>query len=443
MRHNAKQTVDGPMIGPLHIGGCDVRSLARKFGTPLLILDEATLRAAMRRFRSAFSRTGWSAGVTYAGKALLLGAIARIAHEEGLAVDVCSRGELETALRAGVPADRLIVHGCFKTDDELDLAVEKRVRHVVVDHRREIEQLDERARARGSVCEVLVRVNPGISAHTHEYVRTGAADSKFGFPIADGQALEAVTAVAANPALRFAGVHCHIGSQILDLEAYAGEVDALAAFAEQLARERGISCSVFDVGGGLGIDDEDGGPAPTPEAWANAIFEAFERRMPHLRGTRPALLVEPGRALVAPAGTTLYRIGVRKRLPDGAQALIVDGGMSDNPRPALYEASYPVTLAARPDAAATGRFTIFGRHCETDRLFRDVPLPDPQAGDLLAVGNTGAYTYSMASNYNRFPRPAVVLVKEGSARVIARREPLDRVLDLDVLDDAPAKIPSA
>jgi diaminopimelate decarboxylase len=416
------------------LGGCDPAALAREFGTPLVVIDEMCLRSRMRRFRKAFSRPGWTSSVTYAGKALLLGAIARIAHEEGLAIDVCSLGELETALRGGVPADRCIMHGCFKTPEELEAAVKASVRHVVVDHAAEIDELARIASASGVTCDVLLRVNPGIAAHTHELIQTSAPASKFGFAITDGQALAAVCAVHANNALHLSGIHCHLGSQIYDLRTYAHAVDALVDFARSASDACGATFSIIDVGGGLAVGDAGESTVPSPEAWAGTIFDAFEARLTGSDLPRPHVYVEPGRALIAAAGTTLYRIGVRKRLPDGAIALIVDGGMSDNPRPALYEARYSVSIADRPDAPPDGSYVVFGRHCETDRLFPDAALPNPQPGDLLAVCDTGAYTYSMASNYNRFVRPAVVIVSDGSARLAARRESLDRVLELDVAE---------
>jgi diaminopimelate decarboxylase len=416
------------------LGGCDPSTLAHEFGTPLLVIDEVCLRSRMRRFRGAFARPGWSSSVTYAGKALLVSAIAGIAHEEGLAVDVCSLGELETALRGGVPSSRCIVHGCYKTNDEIEAAVAARVRHVVVDHAGEIFELARAAAAAGVTCDVLLRLNPGIAAHTHDFVQTSAPASKFGFAIADGQALAAVRAVLAQPALRLSGIHCHVGSQIYDLTAYERAVEALVDFAETARREAGATFEIFDVGGGIAVGDRGEVRAPEPEAWSGAIFGALERRLTGTNLPRPHVYVEPGRTLVASAGTTIYRIGVRKRLPDGNEALIVDGGMSDNPRPALYDARYQAFVAGRPDAQPDGVYVVFGRHCETDRLFPDVALPNPQPGDLLAVRDTGAYTYSMASNYNRFVRPAIVLVSEGRARLAAIREPLAHVLDLDVTE---------
>ncbi|HME81820.1 MAG TPA: diaminopimelate decarboxylase [Candidatus Eremiobacteraceae bacterium] len=441
--HNAERTVD------VALGGCDPFALTREFGTPLLVIDEAALRAQMERFRLAFSgssRAGRAnpiaVDVTYAAKALMLKAIVRIAHEEGLAIDVCSAGELHTALRAGVPAQRCLMHGCFKTPEEIELAVASGVGYVVVDHVAEIDALDAAGRARGVRQRVLVRVNPEIATDTHEHVQTSGPDSKFGFAIADGQARLAIERVCAAHGLELAGIHCHIGSRIYDLSKYDEEIAALAAFVRSLQGSSGPEFAVIDVGGGIGISERGEG-APTAAQWADAIFEAVERHFIGAGLECAQLLVEPGRALVASAGTTLYTIGVRKTLPDGSRAVIVDGGLSDNPRPALYDARYDVTLLHAPrrrpasaryagSASHPEVYTVFGRHCETDRLFPDVPLPDPRPGDLLAVHNSGAYTYSMASNYNRFPKPAVVLARAGQAKLIAKRESLDHMLELDL-----------
>jgi len=425
--HNAERMSD-------RLGGCEASALAASFGTPLLVIDEAVLRSRMGRFREAFVRGGWRASVTYAGKALLLAEIARIANDEGLAVDVCSLGELETAARGGVPADHCIVHGCYKTESELRAAVERRVRHVVVDHADELRALSSIATETRTVCDVLIRVNPSIAVTTHAAIHTSAPASKFGFPIGDGQAMAAVRAASTEAHLKFSGLHCHLGSQIDDISTYVRAAQTLAELA-RAAYAAGIECEVLDLGGGLAAGTPADKPSPAPEEWAGAIFASLEQCFDGSPMRRPHVYVEPGRALVADAGTTLYRVGVRKSLPDGTQALIVDGGMSDNPRPALYDARYHAYIADRPDAQADGAYAVFGRHCETDRLIADAPLPDPKPGDLLAVRSTGAYTYAMASNYNRFSRPAVVLARNGNARVIARREPLEHVVDLDVVSE--------
>lgn len=423
-----ERMVDKQAVTPLTLGGCSASDLADEFGTPLLVIDEDRLRGRMREFRAAFERTSRRTLVTYAGKALLVRALARLVHDEGLAVDVCSQAELETAVRAGVPAARCVLHGCYKTAADLRHAVSLGVGTIVIDHRDEIDALASAAAAQGASCRVLVRVNPGISAHTHRFVLTGAPDSKFGFPIADGQAAAAIDAARGKPELEVAGIHCHIGSQILDLSAYAIEVDALCDFLDAQAAA-GRRFQMLDVGGGLGLNEDDAAGSPTPLAWADALYGALDRR-PVARELE--LIVEPGRSLVSAAGTTLYRVGVRKRLPDGCDAIIVDGGMSDNPRPALYGARYPAAIASRPLARPSATFRVFGRHCETDLLVAGVDLPDPRPGDVLAVANTGAYTYAMSSNYNRFPRPAIVLAAAGVARLIARRETVDDVLRLDV-----------
>lgn len=421
--HNSERPVD-----------CDDAHLAELFGTPLLVLDDLVLRRQMRRFREAFRRPGWSSTVVYAAKALMLQAVARIAWEEGLLIDACSEGELHTALRAGVPGADCILHGCAKTHQELTLAVESGVRHVVVDNQREIATLNAFARTAGKRSSVLVRVNPGIAAATKTQIQTGSPGSKFGFPIADGQAMAAVRAVREAGGLAFDGLHCHLGSQIFDLSSYAQEIDSLATFAASIHASLAIAPRIINLGGGLGVG-EAGQADGLLQRWADIVFESATQAFAAAALPRPELMIEPGRAIVAHAGSTLYRVVVDKTLADGRRALIVDGGMSDNPRPALYEASYHVSRAGAKSAAKTKsdllEYTVFGRHCETDLLFPSVRLPDTRVGDLLRVHDTGAYTYSMASNYNRFARPAVVLVDGDRAQLIARREPLEHLLDLD------------
>src|SRR5690242_3609892 len=281
------------------LGGCDPSTLAAEFGTPLLVIDEVWLRARMQRFRAAFERGGRDASVTYAGKALLVAAIARIANDEGLYVDVCSLGELETALRGGVPADRCILHGCYKTGDELAAAVRHRVRHVVVDHESEIAALADIARDAGRSVDVLLRLNPSIAAHTHELIQTAAPASKFGFSLSDTQAIDAVRATLDRPELRLSGIHCHLGSQIRELATYADAIDALIRFSETAHRQTGVRFEIVDVGGGLAIGDADGSAEPTPESWADTLFEALERQLAGSAIQRPHLYVEPGRSLVA------------------------------------------------------------------------------------------------------------------------------------------------
>ncbi len=383
--------------------------------------------------RQAFSTSHWQCRVFYAAKALALKTVARIAHEEGLGFDACSEGELRTALEGGVPADACLLHGCAKTATELELAARAGIAYVVVDNESEIDALARAARSASAGSRripVLVRVNPAIPAPTQAHLQTAAPESKFGFPITDGSARRAVRRVASEAVLEFSGLHCHIGSQIADLDAYVAATAEVAALVRVLADEDRLQCHALNLGGGLAVYP-DSAVSPTPAAWAEVLFNALER---HLAGyePRPCVFVEPGRSVVARSGSTLYTICVRKQLADGSRALIVDGGLSDNPRPALYDACYTVSVLERAGEAPDGRYTVFGRHCETDLLFADVPLPNPRPGDILRVHDTGAYTYSMASNYNRFPRPAVVLVDGEEARLIARRETVERVLELDV-----------
>lgn len=371
-------------------------ALTGRFGTPLLVIDEDALRAKVREFVAAFAPFGQ---VVYAAKALPLLEVLRIVWSEGMAVDVCSLGEMETALRAGIPRENLIMDGCYKTKDELYASVGCAL--VVIDNWDEISRLDELCSIRDTTQNVLVRVNPEIEDHGHVAVYTSGGGAKFGFSRAE--APEATKAVQSSNRLNLQGLHCHIGTNITDMHLYRRALTALLNVGD---------FSVLDVGGGLAC----GVPA---EEWAKACNRDWR------------VIVEPGRAIINDAGTTLYRIGVRKGLADGSQALIVDGGLSDNPRPAMYGARYEPQLIG-DCTGKVSRFNVFGRHCETDLLFADVPLPDPQPGDLLAVPGTGAYTYAMASNYNRFPKPAVVMVHDGQAKVIAERESLGHMLELDV-----------
>jgi diaminopimelate decarboxylase len=406
--------------------------LAKTFGTPLLAIDELRLRSEMQRFRKAFANPRWHCDIVYAAKALALKAIAKIAHEEGLGFDACSEGELQTALQAGIPASDCILHGCAKTERELQLALRSHVRFIVIDNYEEIVALRRLVEHANTRVPVLLRVNVGISAPTIAQIQTSTPESKFGFPIQDGQARAVAIDIARSPLLELCGVHCHIGSQIADLSVYAEVVRRLSNLVLTLECED-ISCKLINAGGGLGVPDNDtDSKGLNPEEWAKTLFGALDKWFPGDEKKR-SLMIEPGRAIVARAGTTLYRVAVRKMMANGEQALIVDGGMSDNPRPALYDAAYPVSIASRPNEPPDGKYSIFGRHCETDLLFRAVPLPNPQVGDVLLVHNTGAYTYSMASNYNRFTKPAVVLTDENSTRIIAQREPLEHVLDLDAI----------
>lgn len=403
--------------GELAIGGVPASALAAEHGTPLVVYCEETLRARARAYRDAAPE----ALVCYGAKASPSLALLRLFAAEGLGADVSTLGELELAVRAGIPGERIVVHGNNKSDEELRRATETRAGLLVLDAPDEI----GRAAAAGSR-RVLVRVTSGIEADTHEAIRTGHHGSKFGFPPED--AVQAIRA-AAEAGLEVAGLHVHIGSQLLDGQAARMTVEWLAAFAAACRAElQGWTPEVVDLGGGLGIRHVEDEEAPTVEEFVGDLRGRLERAWDLHGLPRPQLVLEPGRSLVGTAGTTLYRIGVVKRASESTTYVAVDGGMSDNPRPQLYGARYTALLANRADEPAEEPYAVTGKHCEEEVLIRRVLLPPARRGDLLAVPATGAYTLAMGSSYNLVPRPAAVLVGEGHARTIRRRETLEELL---------------
>lgn len=432
--------------GHLEIGGCDTVNLADRFGTPLYVVDEVAIRDACRAYRHAFQSRYPNVTVAYASKAFLVPAMARLIDEEGLDLDVASGGELHVGLAAGFPSRRVVFHGNNKSDDEIARALDERVGRIVIDNAWEAVRVDEAARARRRVQEVWVRVAPGVDPHTHRRIRTGQQDTKFGFNIASGAALDAVTDIVRRPGLLFTGLHAHIGSNLRDMEAHLGAIEALLDLAVAIREETGLSVEELNVGGGLGIRYLPDDHVPSIEAFASRIVDALLEGLASRHLPLPHLHLEPGRSIVGEAGTTLYRVGATKIVPinedPGTRAYVaIDGGLSDNPRPQLYDAVYHATLANRATEVPSGLFRVAGKHCETDTLIDAVALPDPRPGDVLAVPSTGAYGHAMASNYNRLPRAAVVFVRDGHARLAARRETLDDLLRLDVLPDDPTGVP--
>ncbi|MGB9885921.1 MAG: diaminopimelate decarboxylase [Moorellales bacterium] len=429
MRLQGTMTINS--AGHLVIGGCDTVELAQEFGTPLLVIDEACLRERCRAFRKAFGE----GAVIYAGKALLMQVICRIVAEEGLGLDVVSGGELYTALQAGFPPERLYFHGNNKTPEELDQALAAGVGRIVVDNFRELELLSALAGRNGHrPVKVLLRLTPGIEAHTHHYIRTGQIDSKFGFVLGNGQADEAVARVLACSALEMVGLHCHVGSQIFSLEPYAEAAAVMMDYAAQIHRRTGLAIRELDLGGGFGIYYTAGDEPRLPEEYARVIRKVVVEKAKAYGLPVPRILVEPGRAIIGPAGTTLYTVGSIKEIPGVRKYLAVDGGMADNIRPALYQARYEALLANKADQPVEERVSITGKCCESgDMLIWDIWLPRANPGDILAVSCTGAYCYPMASNYNRLPRPAVVLVGDGRAELIGRRETYADLLRLEVV----------
>ncbi|MEA2452908.1 MAG: diaminopimelate decarboxylase [Actinomycetota bacterium] len=418
--------------GHLMIGGLDTVDLADEFGTPLIVFDRATFEGRAKTYTSALD----PAQVHYAGKSFCCVAVCELVDQLGLSLDVCTGGELATALAAGFPAERITFHGNNKSEDELRAAQVAGVGRVVVDS---FDEIDRLARC-GVKTKLMIRVTPGVEAHTHEFVQTGQEDSKFGFSLHDGVALEAIKRASEVPGCDLAGLHAHIGSQIFELAAFDLAIERLAGLAAEAKRAHGFDVRELNVGGGLGIahtrDEMTPDPAEAVERMSSAIAKSFGAQGLPV----PQIFVEPGRSIVGSSAVTLYRIGTVKRIPGVRTYVSMDGGMSDNIRPALYSARYEAFLANRMDAPEGPRVTVAGKHCESgDILIKDVHLPDDIApGDLLCVPATGAYTYSMASNYNRVPRPAVVMVHEGRSTVIQERETVDDLLRLDRrLDGSP------
>ena len=402
---------DTAEIGPegnTAVGGCDLVNLANQWGTPLFVYDEDHLRSRCREAVAAFG-----GGVAYASKAFLCSAMARLAHEEGLQLDVATGGELFLARRAGVPGNRLVLHGNNKSDAELAMAVDEGVGRIVVDSFDELDRLEALHSATGVAPRVLLRVTPGVEVHTHEFIATGQDDSKFGFTVKGGLADSAVRRASASTAVDLVGLHAHIGSQVFDVEPFARAIDVLAAFAAP------YDLPELSVGGGLGVPYVEGESAPTIGEWADAIHKACVQA-----GVTSEVTAEPGRAIVAAAAITLYRVGTIKDLPGLRTYVAVDGGMSDNPRPVLYGSGYETFLPRAGDAARPRVVRVVGKHCESgDVLVRDGAVPtDLAVGDVLATPVTGAYGYSMGSNYNQVLRPAVVFVSEGQARLVVARE---------------------
>ena len=424
-------TAEVTATGRLRVGGVDLLDLAEELGTPLFVYDEEHLRNRCREALAA-----WGEGVAYGTKAFLCLAVARIVHEEGMWLDVSTLGELQVVLAAGVPPSRIVMHGNNKSEVELDAALSAGVGRIVVDSFDEISRLGkltdepryaaaEHARRGGNGRpKVLVRVTPGVEVHTHEFVRTGQEDTKFGFSVASGAASKAVAALELLAGVELVGVHAHIGSQVFDVGHFEEAARVLGEFAAPLGLPELV------VGGGLGVAYLNDETAPSQQEWADATRHACARA-----GVDPAtrITAEPGRSIVASAAITLYRVGTIKELPGIRTYVAVDGGMSDNPRPVLYGSGYEAFLPRAVDARRPKVVRIVGKHCETgDVLVEEAHVPaDLEAGDVLATPVTGAYGYSMASNYNKVPRPAVVFVRDGTPRVVVRRETVEDLLRLE------------
>ncbi|MGB2569805.1 diaminopimelate decarboxylase [Micromonospora citrea] len=416
--------------GALTVAGLGIRDVAAEFGTPVYVLDEDDLRSRCRDFRDAFS----DVDVYYAGKAFLCRAVVRMIAEEGLHLDVCTGGELATALSAGMPPERIGFHGNNKSVTELTRALDAGVGRIILDSFTEIDRLTALARERGVRPGVLIRVTVGVEAHTHEFIATAHEDQKFGFSLAGGAAAAAAFKVLDEGVLDLRGLHSHIGSQIFDASGFEVSARRVLALQAQIRDARGVELPELDLGGGFGIAYTTQDDPASPQDLAKRLRKIVDSECASERLAVPHLSIEPGRAIVGPAVFTLYEVGTVKDV-DGIRTYVsVDGGMSDNIRTALYDASYSATLANRASVAPALLARVVGKHCESgDIVVKDEFLPaDVQPGDLVAVPGTGAYCRSMASNYNHVPRPPVVAVREGAARLIVRRETEEDLLALDV-----------
>ncbi|BDI31719.1 diaminopimelate decarboxylase [Capsulimonas corticalis] len=427
--------------GHLEIGGCDAIDLVKEFGTPLYVMDEETIRENCRNYKAVFEARYPKNDISFASKAFLNMAICKVVEQEGLSLDVASAGELYTAIRAGFPLDRVLLHGNNKSLFELEMAMDFGVGCIVVDNLLELRQLKTLAEKKGKTQKILLRVTPGIDPHTHRRISTGQEDTKFGLSVANGDALEAITeALEFAPHLKITGIHCHIGSQLLDAHTHEQAIDIMVGFMRTIADATGWMPEDLDIGGGLGIRYTEDQHPPSYEEFGDTLIGALRAALEKYDVPEPRLLQEPGRALVGETGTTLYTVGVIKRVnipqdPGTRTYVTIDGGMSDNPRPQLYDAVYEVLVANRMGEAKDQEVRIAGKHCETDILIQSTKIGHIETGDILAVQSTGAYNYVMASNYNRFTKPACVFVKDGEADLVSRRETLDDVVRLDIIPE--------
>lgn len=419
--------------GRLEIGGCDAVELARQFGTPLYVLDEALVRRNCAEYRDALAAVAPDSQVMFASKALLCSAVARLVSSAGLGVDVASGGELHTALKAGLDGSQLLLHGNYNSPDEMRLALHHGVGRLVVDSLDELPAWSALAGELGLVAPLMIRVNPNVKPQTNTKIAVGQIDSKFGLSIQAGHALEAVKQALALPHLDLLGLHCHIGSQVLGWQAFAAAAAELADFVLAAKEATGWVAREVNLGGGLGIRYLAEHEPPSITEFVSQVVPPLLSKLSEHGLPAPKVLLEPGRSIVGEAGLTLYTVGPVKTIPGIRTYVSVDGGLSDNPRPEMYDAEYEVFLANRPGDEADTVVTVAGKHCETDTLFRNVKVPLPRPGDLLAVQSTGAYNYAMASNYNRLPRPAMVLVNDGRADLIVRRETYDDLLRCDLM----------
>lgn len=420
--------------GNIEIGGCDVVTLAEKYGTPLYVLDEQTVRSICKDYKNAFDKYP-KTRMMYASKAMCTEAVAKILDSEGFGFDTVSAGEIYTVYKAGVDMSHVLFNGNNKSYDELELAMELGVGRFSVDNFLELALLNEIAKSKNKTADILLRITPGIECHTHEYIQTGHLDSKFGFDLTQvDEAVDLILNEYKN--LKLHGLHAHIGSQIFETSIYSDEIEILVREVVRLDEKYGLKLDEINIGGGLGVKYTESDVPPSTydigEIIVNKLHEVIEK----YNIEPPTVFLEPGRSIISTSGITLYTIGSSKQVPKGKKYIAVDGGMADNPRPSMYQAEYFAEIANKKESEKPEKVTVAGRFCESgDILIKEIELPEPAEGDILCVYNTGAYNYSMASNYNRVQKPAMVLVNDSQADIIIKRETLDDLVSHDVIPD--------
>lgn len=421
-------------FGNLEIGGCDLVELAEKYSTPLYVFDEQTIHSICKDYKAAFEKYP-NIRMMYASKALCTSAVAKILDREGFGFDTVSAGEIYTVYKAGIDMKHVLFNGNNKSFDELSLAIELGVGRISVDNFFELALLNEIAQSKNTNVDILLRITPGIECHTHEYIQTGHLDSKFGFDLTQiDEAVELILNEYNN--INLHGLHAHIGSQIFETSIYPDEIEILVKEIARLDNKYGVKLDEINIGGGLGVKYTKNDCPPSTYEIGEIIINKLNSVIEKYKITAPTVYLEPGRSIISTAGVTLYTIGSSKQVPHGRKYVAVDGGMADNPRPSMYRAEYFAQIANKKDSQNFEKVTVAGRYCESgDILIQEIELPEPEEGDILCVYNTGAYNYSMASNYNRVPKAAAVLVNNSQSDIIINRETLDDLISHDIIPD--------
>lgn len=419
----------------LVIGGCDCVDLVENYGTPLYVMDEDRIRTNARAYKNAIDKYyGGNGMALYASKALSAMYMYKIMAEEGLGADVVSGGELYTALKAGFNPENIYFHGNNKTRDELIMAIDAGIGRIVVDNGDELDEVNSISLEKGKITKILFRIKPGIDAHTHEFISTGQIDSKFGVTLENNEAMDIIAKASKLNGVKVVGIHCHIGSQIFELEPFKEAAKVMLGFASEVKAELGIEIEELNLGGGFGIKYVDGDKPVAYDSYIEAVSEVVKKTCEDRGLKLPRILMEPGRSIVGDAGITLYTVGMVKDIPGVRKYVSVDGGMADNPRYIMYEAEYDGILANRAGDKPCEKVTLCGKCCESgDILIKDAFLPEIKKGDIACIMSTGAYNYSMSSNYNRIPRPPVVMVSDGKSKVVVKRETYEDIIKNDVI----------